>query len=228
MAGGTGTRLGAGFPKQMLPLAGRPILAHTLDRLLEFDPRMLIVSVLHSSLLATWQEFVRAYFPMPYHSQLLSVEGGAERTQSVHKGLQFLKDLGVGDQGMVAITDGVRPFIDAEMLGRGFAQASEKGNAVAAVPVKSSLRMMTEEGSKAIDRSLFFHVQTPQIFKLGEILGAYENAPEGVFTDDASLAEATGIPIHLFQGTYDNIKITTLEDLPIAEELLRKRQKKGG
>ena len=219
-AGGMGTRLGAGMPKQMLPLAGRPILAHTLDRLLAYDHRMLVVVVLHPGLMETWPDFLAAHYQAAYHHQLLACEGGTERSDSVHNGLRFLRDLGVNDEGMVAITDGVRPFVGVEMMQRGFGVAQEKGNAVAAVPVKSSLRKKTEKGSEAIDRSLYFHVQTPQIFNLGEILRAYESAPAGTFTDDASLAEACGLDIHLFEGSYENIKITTPEDLAIAERIL--------
>ena len=225
-AGGTGTRLGADVPKQMLNLANRPILAHTLDRLLEYDARMLVAVVLHGSLMEIWPDFLNAYFPPAYHHQLLPCEGGKERTDSVYKGLEFLRALGVDPEGLVAITDGVRPFIDKEMLERGFQLAEARGNAVAGVPVKSSLRMLTEEGSRAIDRSFFYHVQTPQIFRLGEIVAAYESKPEGQFTDDASLAEASGMTIHLFEGSYENIKITTPEDLPIAEQLLAQARRK--
>lgn len=221
-AGGMGKRLGAGMPKQMLPLAGRPILAHTLDRLLAYDHRMLVAVVLHPGLMETWPDFLNAYYQTPYHHQMLACEGGAERSDSVHNGLRFLKELGVAEEGLVAITDGVRPFLSKDMMERGFAMAEEQGNAVAGMPVKSSLRRLTEKGSVAIDRSAYFHVQTPQIFQLGEILKAYNSAPEGHFTDDASLAEACGMNIHLFEGSYENIKITTPEDLVIAEQIYAK------
>ncbi|MEM7037881.1 MAG: 2-C-methyl-D-erythritol 4-phosphate cytidylyltransferase [Bacteroidota bacterium] len=225
MAGGVGSRMDAGLPKQMIPLCGRPILAHTLGRLLAFDAGMVVVTVLHASILPDWEAFVAAHFPAVAPGQLLACAGGDSRTASVHNGLRYLAASreGRGDRdALVAIHDGVRPFLTERMLREGFALAAEKGNAVAAVPVKSSLRMTTETGSQAIDRTRFFHVQTPQIFRFITILDAYASQPQGTFTDDASLAEATGENIHLFTGSYDNIKITTPEDLLLAERLLQR------
>ncbi len=222
VAGGTGKRLGANIPKQMLPVAGRPILAHTIGRFLKSDPDMVVCVVLHASLLPQWAAFCQENFDAQDHSRLHACAGGAERTASVHLGLQYLRDLGLPLSGWVAIHDGVRMFASAEMIGNGFEVAKEKGNAVAGVPVKSSLRMLTKNGSQAIDRSQFFHVQTPQIFQLKDILTCYDEAPEGRYTDDASLAEACGRVIHLFEGSYDNIKITTPEDMEIAEQLLNR------
>lgn len=222
VAGGTGTRLGAGMPKQMLPLQGRPILAHTLDRFLAYDPALLTVTVLHASLFAEWPTFVAAHFPAEAHARLLACAGGAERTDSVQAGLACLHEALAGEAALVAIHDAVRPFIDAPLLDRGFQLAAIHGNATAAVSVKSSLRMRTADGSQAIDRSQYFHVQTPQIFRLDEIYACYlRRSPEAAFTDDASLAEAQGMHIQLFEGSYDNLKVTTLEDLLLAEQLMQ-------
>lgn len=224
VAGGTGTRLGAGMPKQMLPLQGRPILAHTLDRLLEYDPGLVTVTVLHASLYADWDAFITTHFPHALRARLLACPGGAERTDSVQAGLQCLHTaLGTGE-ALVAIHDAVRPFIDRAMLDRGFSLAAAQGNATAAVPVKSSLRVLTPQGSQAIDRSQYFHVQTPQIFRLGEVLACYHQRDlSRTYTDDASLAEDQGMHIQLFDGSYDNLKVTTLEDLLLAEQLMARR-----
>lgn len=225
VAGGTGTRLGAGMPKQMLPLLGRPILAHTLDRFLEYDAELVTVTVLHPSLFGTWELFVQDHFPADLHPRLLACSGGRERTNSVQAGLDLLRATLVDEDALVAIHDAVRPFIDRAMLDQGFALAAEKGNATAAVPVKSSLRVRTPEGSHAIDRSQYFHVQTPQIFRLADIHTCYHHRdPQAVYTDDASLAEDQGMRIQLFDGHYDNLKVTTLEDLLLAEQLIKQRQ----
>ncbi|HEX2898620.1 MAG TPA: 2-C-methyl-D-erythritol 4-phosphate cytidylyltransferase, partial [Bacteroidia bacterium] len=125
-------------------------------------------------------------------------------------------------RALVAIHDGVRPFINARILSEGFALAEEKGNAVASVPVKSSMRMKTDTGSKAVERDMFYHVQTPQIFYLDEILTCYNDRGNAVFTDDASLAEQHGMTIQMYMGSYDNLKITTPEDIPLAERLLER------
>lgn len=225
VAGGTGTRLGAGMPKQMLLLQGKPILAHTLSVFLDFDAELQLCTVLHESILPDWQNFLDRNFPPDLHHRLHACAGGAERTESVHRGLESLAHLPGGKPALVAIHDGVRPFVSESMLAKGYALAALRGNAVAGVPVKSSLRRLTDSGSEAIDRSQFFHVQTPQIFRFAEILQCYSQWGSGPFTDDAGLAESQGINIHLYPGSYDNIKITTPEDLVMAERILEQREK---
>lgn len=223
VAGGTGTRMGGGLPKQMLPLGERAVLAHTIDRFLAFDEELQIVCVLHPSLADGWSAFLDWHFTPAEVSRLHICLGGAERSESVHNGLNQIRDLLRGeDRALVAIHDGVRPFINGRILSEGFALASEKGNAIATVPVKSSMRMVTPEGSKAVDRDMFYHVQTPQVFWLDQILTCYNERGTVVFTDDASLAESQGMNIHMYMGSYDNLKITTPEDLILAERFLER------
>lgn len=227
MAGGSGVRFGAPQPKQMVNLSGAPVLVHTLRKFLGLSPDLVTCTVLHGSLLPDWQAFCRQWFPQSEHSRMLACEGGATRTASVNNGLDRLfKQAEASGQhdGLVAIHDGVRPLVPVEVLEAAYGMAEEKGNAVVAVPVKSSMRRRTLTGSEAVDRSDFFHVQTPQVFRLAEILSAYGQRPHDNFTDDAGLAEHFGMRIHLCEGSYDNLKITTPEDLIIAEFLL-KRQK---
>lgn len=226
VAGGTGSRLGADIPKQMLPLFERPILAHTLDRFWEFEEGIFICVVLHPSLLQEWPAFVKKYFPPVQHQYLSCCAGGSSRSESVGLGLRHLQAQGL-NHSWVAIHDGVRPFADAALLKRGYDMAAKMGNATAAMPVKSSLRKKSPLGSQAIDRSNYYLVQTPQIFRLEEITECYLPPPSGKFTDDASLAEANGMAIHLFEGSYNNIKITSPEDLPVAEHLLKNMAKKS-
>lgn len=220
VAGGTGTRMGAGLPKQMLPLKERAVLAHTIDRFLHFDPSIEIVCVLHPSLADNWTAFLDWHFDAQESPRLHICLGGSERTESVHNGLIFIDKLNDHNDALVAIHDGVRPFVNTRMLSEGFALASEKGNAVAAVQVKSSMRQRTSTGSKAIQREDFYHVQTPQIFQLSEIISAYNRRPATPFSDDASLAEHFGMEIQIFHGSYENIKITTPEDIFVAEHIL--------
>ncbi|MFN8396284.1 MAG: 2-C-methyl-D-erythritol 4-phosphate cytidylyltransferase [Bacteroidia bacterium] len=223
VAGGTGTRMGGGLPKQMLPLGQRAILAHTIDRFLGYDEEIQVVCVLHPTLADGWSAFLDWHFSADETARLHICLGGAERSESVHNGLNQIRDMLQGDdRALVAIHDGVRPFISNRILSEGFALAGEKGNAIATVPVKSSMRMATTEGSKAVDRDLFFHVQTPQVFWLDEILTCYNERGNSIFTDDASLAESQGMNIHMYLGSYDNLKITTPEDLILAERLLER------
>jgi 2-C-methyl-D-erythritol 4-phosphate cytidylyltransferase len=222
VAGGTGTRMGGGLPKQMLPLKDRAVLAHTIDRFLTFDPKLEIVCVLHATLAESWDAFLDWHFTAEDSPRLHICLGGAERTESVHNGLNHIRDLAPDDRILVAIHDAVRPFLNSRILSEGFALAEERGNAVATVPVKSSIRMKTDGGSKAVDRNVFFHVQTPQIFYLDQILTCYNSRGNATFTDDATLAERSGHDIHMFMGSYDNLKITTPEDLLLAERILER------
>lgn len=222
VAGGAGLRMGADRPKQVLLLAGRPILVHTLQGFLDLSPELRACIVLHPDLLEAWGVFARQWFTEKDISRIMVTAGGENRTESVHNGLTALSKNGESLNSPVAIHDAVRPFIRQEQLERAFAQCRTSGSAVTAVPVKSSLRRRTDGGSEAVDRSLYFHVQTPQIFPLGMILDCYEKMPDGIFTDDASLAEACGISVHLCEGSYDNIKITTPEDMALAEQIMKR------
>jgi 2-C-methyl-D-erythritol 4-phosphate cytidylyltransferase len=149
---------------------------------------------------------------------LIIQSGGETRFQSVRSGLEKI------DDGLVAIHDGVRPLVREETIAMSFRLADETGAAVAAVPLKESIRMTDKEKTKAVDRSKFKLIQTPQTFKVAVIKNAYEMAEDVTLTDDASVAEKAGYDIALFEGAYDNIKITTTEDLVVAEALLTGRR----
>jgi 2-C-methyl-D-erythritol 4-phosphate cytidylyltransferase len=222
VAGGTGSRMGTGLPKQMLPLQGRAVLAHTIDRFLTFDADLQVVVVLHPTLADGWSAFMDWHFGADQSARIQICLGGAERSESVHNGLAHIRELAPDARILVAIHDAVRPFVGQRILSEGFALAEEKGNAVTAVPVKSSMRMVTPEGSQAVDRDKFYHVQTPQIFFLDQILECYLRRGEAVFTDDASLAEVHGMQIQMYMGSYDNLKITTPDDLIVAERILER------
>jgi 2-C-methyl-D-erythritol 4-phosphate cytidylyltransferase len=222
VAGGKGQRMGGETPKQFIEIAGRPILAHTVDAFLSFDPQLKIVVVLHPSLTLEWTSRIPSLFSAETQTRLFTCAGGDERVHSVHNGLRFITSQSLaGENPLVAIHDGVRPFITHPVLQSAYTTASSTGNAVVAVAVKSSMRMKTENGaSVAVDRAQFFHVQTPQVFRLRDILTGYDQRTHDSFTDDASLAETAGMEIHLVTGTYENIKITTPEDLAVAQYLL--------
>lgn len=217
--------MGTAVPKQFLPLAGCPILVHTLRAFWDFDPSMQIVLVLPESELSTWAEIAKEWLLEKESQCLLSTAGGVTRCESVSNGLQALHErVESSEATWVAVHDGVRPFASSEMLEASFSQAREKHSAIACVPVKSSLRIKkSSRETQAVDRSLFFEVQTPQTFRLDLLFQAYQDRLNNSFTDDASLFEAQGNPIHLCEGSYDNIKITTPEDLELGELILKRR-----
>lgn len=216
VAGGSGTRMGASQPKQFLALNGRPVLAHTIERYLEVVPAQNLVLVLPQAHIAHYREHVHH---LAFEGIKL-VAGGETRTQSVRNGLAAIE----AREGLVAIHDGVRPLVSKEIIQQSFELAALHGAAVAAVPAKDSLRMLTDGGNKAIERSLVRIIQTPQTFSLPLIRHTFEMGHHLETTDEATLAELIGHPITLFEGSYDNIKITTPEDLIIAESLLQRQR----
>lgn len=216
VAGGKGTRIKSTTPKQFLELAGKPILLHTIEAFYRYSKDITVILVLPADAFDTWHSIVNTYnFKYPVVLQ----EGGESRFQSVKKGLACIET-----KGLVAIHDGVRPLVTTEVIQSSFKLAGERGSAVAAVPLKESVRVTEGDQTKALDRSKYRLVQTPQTFDVDLIKKAYDLPEDSSLTDDASVAERWGHTISLFEGNYENIKVTTPEDLTIAEVLLQKRK----
>jgi 2-C-methyl-D-erythritol 4-phosphate cytidylyltransferase len=213
VAGGKGTRIKSSLPKQFIELNGLPILLHTLKAFLRYSKKIKIVLVLPKDDFETWNSLVKKY---NFQEPVVLQEGGSSRFQSVKKGLDK-----IGSHGYVAIHDGVRPLVTPEIIAASFRHAAKYKSAVAAVPLKDSIRMRSEQGTKTMDRSHFQLIQTPQTFEVASIKNAYTINEDPALTDDASVAERYGLPVHLFEGSYRNLKITTEEDLIVAEALLK-------
>jgi len=212
VAGGKGLRMGTETPKQFLLLQGRPVLMHTIEAFASILD-ILIVLVLPEAQKNYWQELtIKHLFTIPH----ILVSGGDTRFQSVKNGLTYVSD------GIVAIHDGVRPIISQELLIKAYDTCEQKGNAVLAVRLKDSIREVDLFGNKNVNRNNYYLIQTPQVFHSSEIKAAYQNAEHDNFTDDASVLESVGAKIHLVEGSYSNIKITSPEDLAIAEVLISK------
>ncbi len=214
VAGGKGLRMGAEIPKQFLTLNGMPVLMHTI-KAFRFNPNLLITVVLPQDQFDYWHWLCNKHnFTESY--QL--VAGGATRFQSVKNGLNSLPK----DASLVAIHDGVRPILSKEIIENGFEVAEKKGNAIAVVPLKDSIRKQEITGNNySVNRANYFLVQTPQTFTYPELFRAYQQAEDDNFTDDASVVEASGHAIHLIEGDYKNLKITTPEDLLVAALFLK-------
>jgi 2-C-methyl-D-erythritol 4-phosphate cytidylyltransferase len=208
VAGGSGSRMKSDIPKQFIEVGGLPILMHTLQRFKEADSSIEIILVLPETQFEYWAELCQKYKTVPH--QL--VAGGKTRFQSGLNGLKV-----IDNEGLVTIHDGVRPFVSTEIINESFKIASEKGTAVVSVPSKDSVRV----NGQAIDRSTVRLIQTPQTFQVSLIKKAFETEELSTFTDDASVAEYAGFEINLIEGNYENIKITTPEDLLWAEVLLK-------
>ncbi len=216
MAGGSGTRMGGDLPKQFLILDGRPILQCTLETFLEAEPEMKVITVLPRTHFRTWKDLCATY---SFNCPQTLVAGGLTRFHSVQNALKK-----VPDGAIVSIHDGVRPLISADLVRRMLDRMQEGCRAlVPVVPVVDTLRS-TEPGVPDPDRSRVAAVQTPQIFRSEDIRDAYTQAFDLSFTDDASVAARKGIPLTLTEGERFNLKITTPEDLVLAEAILSTRK----
>ncbi|QMW00145.1 2-C-methyl-D-erythritol 4-phosphate cytidylyltransferase [Spirosoma foliorum] len=207
VAGGSGSRMKSDVPKQFLLLNGKPILQHTIERFLEVLPASQLILVLPAKEQAIWEDLCQEH---DFHPSIQTANGGATRFQSVRNGLITI----TVSEGLVAVHDGVRPFISPEIIQNSFETAARTGSAVTCVPVKDSVRVVGANGvSQAVDRSQYRLVQTPQTFQLTSFRQAFQVEEQSFFTDCASVMEYAGFPITLIEGAYENIKITTPEDL---------------
>jgi 2-C-methyl-D-erythritol 4-phosphate cytidylyltransferase len=214
VAGGSGQRMGSKLPKQFLEIKGRPILIRTLEAYYNYSKELQLILVLPEAHIDTWNSICERYH---FHLPLTIRPGGTTRFRSVKNGLEAIKE----NSGLVAIHDGVRPLVDSSIINDSFEIAKHHGSAIAAIPLKSSIRQITDSGSKALDRQNYRIVQTPQTFKVELIKKAYQIEELPTFTDDASVWEAAGFQVTLFEGSEKNIKITTIHDLLVAEMLMK-------
>jgi 2-C-methyl-D-erythritol 4-phosphate cytidylyltransferase len=212
VAGGSGKRMGAEIPKQFMELAGRPVLMHTIERFKSFNAAIEIITVLPENQLRHWIDLQEQYsFTIPQ----TIVKGGSARFFSVRNGLKF-----VNIPGLVAIHDGVRPFVSIDTIRRCFETAEKLGNAVPSISPTESLRIVNEEGNQPLNRLHVKRIQTPQVFSAELIKKAYLREYNPEFTDDATVLEKMGEKINLIEGNRENIKITNPEDLLISNALL--------
>lgn len=214
VAGGSGVRMGKEVPKQFLVLAGKPMLMHTIETFVSYDPEIEIILVLPSSQLNYWKELCLQY---GFQNKIQVVGGGPFRFFSVKNGLEVIRD-----EGIVFIHDGVRPLVSHETITRCHEVAMEKGNAIPVVPVSESVRWVGDQGNEVLDRDRIRLVQTPQTFRVSLIKQAYDLPFDERFTDDASVLENSGHEIYLTEGNRENIKITWPEDMESAERFLMK------
>lgn len=213
VAGGSGSRMRSDIPKQFMLLGGMPVLMHTIKAFYKFSSKIQIVLVLPEAEIPTWKTLCKKYsFIVPHIIQ----KGGSSRFQSVKNGLEKIEN-----DGLVAVHDGVRPLVSQVVIKNSFETAANEGSAVTAVILKESIRFVEGKDSKAMDRRNFQLIQTPQTFKVALLKKSYDVEELEVFTDDASVVEASGHAITLIAGNFENIKITTPEDLVIAECLLK-------
>lgn len=223
LAAGSGRRMGTKVHKQYLLLDGKPVLYYSLKIFQESEliERIILVSGRGE------EDWCRKNIVEKYALTKVTdvVAGGKERYDSVWNGLQR-----AGREGYVYIHDGARPFVDKEMIRRAYECVIREKACVAGMPVKDTIKVVDEEEfvTDTPDRSSLWMVQTPQVFESELITDAYsmfKSSPSETVTDDAMVVERMmGLPVKMFRGSYENIKITTPEDMDIAETFLKKKK----
>lgn len=216
VAAGSGTRMG-GIDKLFAPLAGRPVLAHTLRAFEDCPAVGRAVLVMSAGDLDRGRDLVRA---RGFRKVAAVCAGGVRRQDSVRLGLEAL-----GPCGYVAVHDGGRPLVAPDLIARGLEAARETGAAVPTVPLADTIKEAAPDGTvlRTLDRSRLHAVQTPQVFRYDLLARAHRGVTSDV-TDDAAMLEALSLPVKLFPGDRRNLKITTPEDLDLAAALMAQRK----
>lgn len=229
VAGGSGTRMGASVPKQFLEIREKAILQRTLEKFISACPDIRIITVLPENHIPYWKDYCLARNFS--HPQTL-VKGGITRFHSVRNALAK-----VPDGAYVAVHDGVRPLLSADMIRRMFGSMESCRGLIPVVPTPDTLKALRQvkDGSGTmvleriagvnLDRSQVFGAQTPQIFRSEDLKAAYSQAFDTAFTDDASVAEKYGIELDWCLGERLNLKITTPEDIILAEAVIKNNLK---
>jgi 2-C-methyl-D-erythritol 4-phosphate cytidylyltransferase len=216
VAAGEGQRMG-GIDKMFAPINGRPALARVLDTFQKCKKIDEVIVVMGEKNIEACRKLVKAE---GWSKVKDIVVGGKRRQDSVAEGLKHIRDA-----EWVVIHDGARPLVTIDLIERGLATAQTTGTAAAAVPVTDSIKEVQEDEivSSTLSRQNLRAIQTPQVFRYDIIQKAYQNAT-GDVTDDAALVEKAGYKVKLYMGSYDNIKITTPDDLAVAEALVKKHE----
>lgn len=219
VAGGKGLRMGSDIPKQFLPIGGRPVLMRTIERFHDYSSELHVIVVLPKEQQAYWQKLcVDYHFGIPHQV----ADGGETRFESSRNGLALIPD---DATGVVAIHDGVRPFVSPQVIDRCIEAAQEDFAAIPVMPMTSTLRYVDgRHGGHNVQRSDYREVQTPQVFDIQLAKQAFRQPYQESFTDDASVVENLGCQVVMVEGNRENIKLTTPYDLAVADFLMRGQQ----
>jgi len=212
VAGGKGERMGVALPKQFLPLNGKPVLAHSILAFLAALPDIRLILVLPPHQLSYAHMVLGA---LPERIDATVVAGGETRFHSVQNGLKAIDGTGI-----VFVHDGARPVVSKDLILQCYHHALEHGSAIPAVPAADSMRIAEGDTSRPLNRENVRIIQTPQTFRTEIILPAFTQSYRPTFTDEATVVEAFGLSVALCEGERSNIKITTPEDMLVAEALM--------
>jgi 2-C-methyl-D-erythritol 4-phosphate cytidylyltransferase len=213
VAGGAGKRMNNEIPKQFLLLKNKPVLYYTIKAFLDAYDDLEIILVLPEEHIGKGQEIIDGYFD---NSRFRICAGGRSRFHSVQNGLALIKE----EETIIFVHDGVRCLVTSDLVKRCYEAALESGTAIPVVECRDSVRVLTANGNKILNRDKVKLVQTPQTFHSKILLPSFKIDYKDYFTDEASVVEAFGLKVGLVEGERNNIKITTPLDLHLAEILL--------
>lgn len=220
VAAGTGSRMNKDINKQFIKLNNKEIIVHTIDKFYNNDSIDDIVVVIKES---EEEYFINNVIKKYGFDNIKITYGGNERQDSVHNGIKELDK----NCDVVIVHDGARPFVTDDIIKNSIEGAKKHNAVVVGVKVKDTIKIVGEDGNiiDTPNRSYLWSVQTPQVFKYEVITKAYEDAYNGNYygTDDAMLVERIGYNVKMIEGSYDNIKITTQEDLKFGEQILKNK-----
>lgn len=214
VAGGSGKRIKSNIPKQFIEVNGKSLIVYTIEKFFSYNPLIGMCVVVHKDYLQHLNDLIKKYFP---DKTIRTAIGGDTRFDSVKKGLELVAP----DNTIVGIHDAARPMVNAETIKRCFETAAQKGNAIPVINVNESIRVIENNSNKAVNRTNYKIVQTPQCFNAAALKKAFEQDYSSLFTDDASVLEKTGEKIFLVDGNTENIKITHDTDLILAQHFLK-------
>jgi 2-C-methyl-D-erythritol 4-phosphate cytidylyltransferase len=215
VAGGTGTRMNHELPKQFLLIHDKPVIVHTIKKFISTFLNIKIIIVIHSS----WKEYlIDLLNQYQWQNNIEIVLGGETRFHSVKHGLAKIN---LEDSALVAVHDAARPMVSSQTIVSAFESAKLYGSGIPVIDISESLRQVSDNENKYLDRSKVKIVQTPQCFQLALLQKGFEQAYDDTFTDDASVIEKLGLPVFLTKGNQENIKITWPIDLKIAEAIIQ-------
>ncbi|MFY8167017.1 MAG: 2-C-methyl-D-erythritol 4-phosphate cytidylyltransferase [Sediminibacterium sp.] len=215
VAGGTGQRMGSVVPKQFLEIENKTILLHTIDQFVAAFSDVELVIVLPATYIEEGKILLQN---SNITNKVTFISGGDTRFQSVKNGLTQVQE-----SAIVFVHDAVRCLLTPALIQRCYQQAVEKGSAIPAVSSTDTVRLLEGGSHHVIDRENVMQIQTPQTFQSEILLKAFEQNYQPSFTDEANVVEASGTPVYLVDGEFENIKITRPLDLAIASYILAKR-----
>ncbi len=213
VAGGKGTRMGTSIPKQFILIENKPVLYYTIKTFLEAYADLQVILVLPEDYISMGQEIIDAWFDK---ERIQITAGGETRFHSVKNGLALIEE-----ECMIFVHDAVRCLVSTQLIHRCYDKAVETGSAIPVIPCKDSIRLVTEDGNEAIDRSSVVLVQTPQTFHSKILLPAFNIDYKDRFTDEATVVEAFGLKVSLVEGEEGNLKITGPGDLVVVGQLMQ-------